>query len=265
MEKIILKDKVIVITGASTGIGKELAFEYARRGAKVVLAARSIPLIEENASLIVKSGGEALPIATDISQRDQMESLIKKSWDKFGRVDMLICNAGISPAKGSLLENDEKDIRNTMEVNFMGSVYGIRAVVPYFEKRGEGQIILVTSIIGKRGIPFNSAYCASKFALQGLAESIRPELMVKNIHLMTVCPAGVDTPFYSNNGKSENREYKLHSPEKIARMIVNACEKKERELLPTFDAKLLYWGNVYFPKFMDKMIFKVKKVGGKIK
>jgi len=129
-----------------------------------------------------------------------------------------------------------------------------------WKKTAGGQIVFVSSIVGKRGFPFNAAYCASKFAVQGLTESIRPELAAKNIHVIAICPPGVDTDFFKNNGKSEKREFRLHSVEKIARMTIQACEKEKRELLPTFDAKILHVANFFAPALMDRAIAKVKGV-----
>ncbi len=254
------ENKVVIVTGASTGIGKELAFQLAEKKAKVVLAARNADVLEKNAADIRAKGGAALAVPTDVSRRFQVEMLVQRAVTEFGALHVLINNAGVSPAKGTILENTEEDVRKTMEINFMGSLYGVWAAAPHIEKAGGGQIVFVSSIVGKRGIPFNAAYCASKFAIQGLTESIRPELALKNIRIITVCPPGVDTPFYTNNGKSEKREYRLHSAEKIARMTINAMEKEQRELLPTIDAKVLNVLNFLAPALMDRAISKVKGI-----
>ena len=169
-------NKTVIVTGASSGIGQELAFQLAKKKAKVVLAARTAELIETHAAKIRSEGGVALAVPTDVSRRFQVELLVQRAVTEFGGLDVMINNAGVSPAKGTILENSEDDVRKTMEINFMGSLHGVWVAAPYMEKAGGGQIVFVSSIIGKRGIPFNAAYCASKFALQGLAESIRPEL-----------------------------------------------------------------------------------------
>lgn len=251
---------MVIVTGASSGIGYELALQLAQKKAKVVLVARRENLLDSLAQKIRQEGGVALPIAMDVSRRFQVEMMVQRTVSEMGRLDVLINNAGISPAKGTLLENSEEDVRRTMDVNFMGGLYGVWASAPHIEKSGGGQIVFVSSIVGKRGIPFNAAYCASKFAVQGLAESIRPELAKKNIRVITICPPGVDTPFYINNGKSRRREFRLHSAQKIARMIIRACENEKRELLPTLDAKLLHVLSFFMPGVMDWAIAKVKKV-----
>ncbi len=254
------ENKVVVITGASSGIGEELAFQLAKKKAKVVLAARRGELIEQHVAKIRAEGGTAIAVPTDVSRRFQVEMLMQRAVAEFGSLDVLINNAGVSPAKGTILENSEEDVRRVMETNFMGSLYGVWAAAPHIEKAGGGQIVFVSSIIGKRGIPFNAAYCSSKFAIQGLTESIRQELARKKIRVINICPAGVDTDFYKNNDKGTRRQYILHSVEKISRRIIRACEKEKREALLTWDAVLLKWLHFFIPGIMDRAIAKAKGV-----
>ncbi len=254
-----LREKVVVITGASSGIGKELAHQLARKGSRLVLAARRAPLLNEVARDLEASGASVLAVPTDVSHRPEVEHLMKSAHDRFGRLDVLINNAGVSTADGVLMGNQEADVRATWEINFMGPLYGVWAAVPFMEKTG-GQIVFVSSILGKRGVPRNAIYSASKFALQGLTESIRPELARQGIRVITICPAGVATPFFEVNGKGNLRRYRLHPVDKIARMIVRACEKEKREVLLTMDAKLLYWLNVFFPRLVDWGVAKNKGV-----
>lgn len=254
-----LKDRVVVITGASSGIGRELAFQFAAKGSRVVLAARTQLVLEQISHQIVQAGGSAFPVPTDVTKRPEVERLMQKTHDAFGRIDILINNAGVSPAVGPLMNVREEDVRTTLEVNLMGGIYGVWAAVPYMEKNG-GEIVFVSSAVGKRGIPRSSAYCASKFAVQGLTESIRQELRSKNIRVITVCPPGVNTPFFVRNGRGDRRNFRLHPVDKISRMIVAACERETPEVLLTIDAKLLYYGNVLFPRFLDWITARVKGV-----
>ena len=255
-----IADRRVVITGASSGIGRELARQFAAKGCAVALAARNAAQLEANAKEIRDKGGRAIAVRTDVSRRADVEALVAVAVREFGGVDILVNNAGIAPASGSLLDNTEPDFRATMEVNFMGSVYGVWAAAPHMEKQGEGLIVFVSSIVGKRGIPFASAYCASKFAVQGLAESIRPELAKKKIHVLTVCPPGVDTAFFENNGRPRGHRFRLHPAATIARMIIRACESGKRELLPTIDAKLIYYLNVLAPGLTDWAIARARGV-----
>ena len=121
-------------------------------------------------------------------------------------------------------------------------------------------MVFVSSIVGKRGVPRSSIYCASKFAVQGLTESIRPELHRKNIRVVSVCPPGVDTPFFEKNGRGGRRRFRLHPVRKIAAMIVRACELETREALLTIDSKLIYWANVFVPRLVDWAAAKNKGV-----
>lgn len=252
------KNKVVVITGASSGIGKELAIELIPKKSLVVLAARNKEAMEALARKINPAGDQTLVVQTDVSDRNQIENLVQKTVERFGRIDVFINNAGVSWAQGTLLQNKEEDVRATMDINFMGPLYSVWAVAPVMEKGGGGQIVFVSSCIGKRGVPHNAVYCASKFALNGLAESIRPELKLQNIRVITVCPPGVRTPFFENNKKGGVRTHRLHPVEKISRMIISACEKEKREVLLTIDSKLLHWLNVFFPKTMDWALAKNK-------
>ncbi len=233
--------------------------QMAAKGAKVVLAARNAAELGRAVAEIRAKGGEAISIPTDVTSRAQMIYLAEKAFEWFKRIDVFISNAGISTPPGTFMQNSETDVRAVMDTNFMAGAYAVWAAVPLMEKTG-GLMVFVTSIVGKRGIATSAAYCASKFAMQGLAESIRPELKKKNIRVMTVCPPGVDTPFFTKHGRGGKRSFPLHPVDKICKIIVDGCEKEKRELLPTADAKLLHWGNVFFPGLMDWAIAKNKKI-----
>jgi dehydrogenase/reductase SDR family protein 7B len=172
-----LSGTTAVITGATSGIGREAAREFAKTGAKVVLAGRRKERLLELASEIEASGGQALSVQTDVAEQAQVEALIEKCVERFGRVDVLVNNAGVAMASQFEAMSLE-DFRRLMDVNFWGAVYACRAAVPQMRKqRGGGVILNVSSIFGKRGMPFETAYCASKFALAGFSEALRAELM----------------------------------------------------------------------------------------
>ncbi|MCB4757544.1 MAG: SDR family oxidoreductase [Elusimicrobia bacterium] len=253
------KDKVIAITGASTGIGRELALQLARQGNRVALAARRPVLLEDLKKEIEHLGGKALAVPTDVSKRNEIVAFVQKIQNEWGRLDIFISNAGITHPPRPLLELDESSVRQVMETNFMAAIYAVWAAAPVMEKQGGGQLVFVSSIVGKRGVAKNAVYCASKFALQGLTESIRMELKPKKIRVLTVCPPGVDTPFFEVNHRSAERRYRLHPVQKIARMIIQAIDRGRREVLLTEDAKIMHWLNVFFPGFLDWAVAYVKR------
>lgn len=253
-----LKDKVVVITGASSGIGKELAFQFAAKGAKVVLAARNSAALNESAAKIEQDGGVALAIATDVTKRAEVDYLVSQTVKKFGRIDIFINNAGVTHRSVPAAELREEEVKTVMDTNFTSGLYSLWAVVPHMEKSGGGQLVFVSSVVGKRGIPRNAIYCASKFALQGFTESIRLELKRKNIRVINVCPPGVNTPFYENNQRGDKRTFFLQPVQKIARLIVRASEKEQRDVLLTWNSKALHYANVFFPRLTDWAIAKNK-------
>lgn len=256
-----LEGKRIIITGASSGIGAELARQLGRKRAKLALAARRVERLEKVADEARRAGAEVITVRTDVSKRADMENLVRQTVDAFGGLDVLVNNAGVSLAQGTLMDNREDDIRATWEVNFMGGVYGVWAAVPQLEKAGGGLIVFISSILGKRAVAKNAVYSASKFALQGLFEALRSELGPKNIRVLSVCPPGVDTPFFEVNGKQAKRTHRLHPVDKIVSLTIKSCERETRETLLTIDSKLLHWGNVFFPRLLDWAITKNKGVG----
>ena len=148
---------VAAITGASSGIGKELAFQLAARGCAVALAARRGDLVEEHARRIRAAGGRALAMATDVARKSDVEAFMRGAFDAFGRLNLVVNNAGIAPATGTLMDNSEDDFRRTMDVNLMGGVYGVWAAAPLMERSGGGVMVFVSSIMGKRGAPRSAA------------------------------------------------------------------------------------------------------------
>src|SRR5438477_2685294 len=143
-----LNEKVVVITGASSGIGKELAFQFAKKGSKVVLAARNKDALDSIAKEIQGSGGSALAVSTDVSKRSQVENLVLKSVGAFGRIDIFISNAGITHPARDLTELAEETVRSVIETNLMGAIFSLWAAVPQMEKTGGGQMVFVSSVVG---------------------------------------------------------------------------------------------------------------------
>ncbi len=252
-----MKDKVIIITGASSGIGKALAFESARKGAKVVAASRTGVSDPE----LFKISSEILDVRADVTSESDCENLIAKAVERFGRVDILVNNAGIS-MRALFSEVDLDVIRKLMDTNFWGTVYCTRYAMPYL-LASKGSLVGVSSIAGYKGLPGRTGYSASKFAMQGFLEVVRIENLKKGLHVLIACPgfttSNIRNVALSKDGTAQGEtpldEGKLMSSEEVARQIIGAIEKKQDRLILTIQGKLTVLLNKFFPKFMDKMVY----------
>jgi NADP-dependent 3-hydroxy acid dehydrogenase YdfG len=203
--------RVAIIAGASSGIGWETALAYARKKWAVVLAARRADRLEELAQRCRREGGEALAVPTDVARQEQVEALVARAAESFGRIDVMVNNAGFGLG-GRVHEISDRQMRDIFDVNFYGVFYGCKAVAPVMIRQRSGHIFNVSSVIGKRGTPLNGAYCATKFAVAGLTESMRVELAAWNVRVTLVCPGLTDTEFFDHvrgaeeNGDAENRD-----------------------------------------------------------
>lgn len=220
--------KTALVTGASSGIGRSLALELARAGANVVLAARSAPALEELARQIEDGGGHALSVPTDVSQPDPVERLVQKTLDCWGRIDLLIANAG-AYIRGPVDTLTVKDFEKSMAVNFYGSLYPILNVLPIMQQQKSGHIVLMSSLDAKKGIPLDAPYVAAKFAAAGFAEVLRQELHGSGIEVTVVYPGRVDTPMIG--------ALKVHpisakiSPEAVARATLRGVRRRRAEVI----------------------------------
>ena len=256
-----MKNKVVIITGASSGIGKALAYEAAGRGAKLVLAARRKGDLDIIAAEIRHTGQEVLTVQTDVSREDDCRQLIEKAIAGFGRIDVLICNAGISMR--ALFEQVDLDvIRRLMDVNFWGTVYCTKYALDHLLHSG-GSVVGVSSIAGYKGLPGRTGYSASKFAMQGFLEVLRIENLKKGLHVLIACPGFTASNIRntalaadgSMQGESPRDENKMMTSEEVARHIVHAVEKRKRTLVLTSQGKMTLLLNKFFPGFMDKMVY----------
>ncbi|MCB2220040.1 MAG: SDR family oxidoreductase [Bacteroidetes bacterium] len=254
-----MKGKVVVITGASSGIGKQLAIQFGKKGANVVLAARSLDKLEE-----VKKQFEAdkvLSVKTDVSKESDCRMLIQQTIDTFGTIDILINNAGIS-MRALFEEMDIKVLKQLMDVNFYGSVYCTKFALPYL-LQSRGSVVGVSSIAGYKGLPGRTGYSASKFALQGFLEVLRIENMKKGLHVLIACPGFTASNIRNTSltadgtqqGESPRDEAKMMSAEEVAARIISAVEKRKHRLTLTTQGKLTVMLNKFFPRFMDKMVY----------
>jgi short-subunit dehydrogenase len=255
-----MKDKVVVITGASSGIGRALAKEFALKGACLSLGARRTELLEELQAELPET--EILIQKTDVSREDDCRLLIEATIKRFGRIDMLINNAGIS-MRAIFEEVDLKVIRQLMDVNFYGTVYCSKYALPYLLKT-KGSLVGVISIAGYVGLPGRTGYSASKFAIRGFLDTVRIENLRKGLHVLVAAPgftASEVRKFALTNdgsvqGESPRNEDKMMSAEECARRIVRAIEKRKRELILTFtEGKLTVFLGKFFPALLDRLTY----------
>lgn len=233
-----MQNKVVVITGASSGIGKALAEKYASAGWNLSLAARRIERLQELSELY--PGVEVLSVKTDVTLETDCKNLIDKTIEKFGRIDVLINNAGISMR--ALLENVDLDvIRKVMDVNFWGTVYCTKYALPWL-LQSKGSLVGVISVGGYVGLPGRSGYSASKFAMRGFLDSIRVENRRSGLHVLIAAPGFTTSEIRkhalvadgSQQGETPRDENKMMSAEECASHIYRAVKRRQRKIILTF-------------------------------
>ena len=252
--------RVVAITGASAGIGRATALRLARDGASVAISARRISQLNEVAAEITAAGGHALPLVADVTSEEDMEMLVRSSIERFGRLDVMICNAGFGVA-GSIDEITPDQMRKLVDVNYMGTYHAARAALPVFRRQGRGHLIMISSIVGKRGVPYMGAYAATKFAQVGLAECLRSEFVGSDIHVSVVYPVSTDTEFFDvmsrETGTHVERAFgPRQSVETVADAIARAIEHPVPEVYPYATSRGLVWLNALAPGFCDRFVQK---------
>lgn len=236
-------------------------YEFAGRGAKVVAAARSYEKLKKISLDIQSTNLEILPVITDVSKEDDCKHLMDATIKEFGRIDILINNAGISMR--ALFEDVDLDVvRKLMDVNFWGTVYCSKYAIKHLLE-SKGSLVGVSSIAGYKGLPGRTGYSASKFAMQGFLEVVRIENMKKDMHVLIACP-GFTTSNIRNTalaadgteqGESPRDESGMMSAEEVAARIAHAIEKRKKQLILTSQGKITVLLNKWFPSFMDKMVY----------
>src|SRR5678809_1086734 len=187
--------QVIAITGASAGIGRATALRMAREGAAVAICARRADRLDAIAAEIVAAGGQALSMTADVTRVEDMDLFVARTVERFGHLDVMMCNAGFGIA-GAIDDIAPDQMRKIMDVNYTGTYHATRAALPLFRRQGSGHVIIVSSIVGKRGVPYMGAYSATKFAQVGLAECLRSEVAGTGIHVSIVYPVSTETEFF---------------------------------------------------------------------
>ena len=255
-----MKGKVVVITGASSGIGRALAKNFFYRGASLALAARRIDQLE---SLKVElQNADILCVKTDVANEADCKELINRTFKKFGRIDVLINNAGVS-MRTLFRDMDLEVIHRLMNVNFFGTVYCTKYALPYLLK-SQGSLVGVISIAGHVGLPGRSAYSASKFAVRGFLDSIRIEHLHSGLHVLVAAPGFTASEIRkvaltsdgTPQGETPRDESAMMSAEECANQIVNAIIKRKRELVLTFmEGKLTVFLGKFFPSLLDRLTY----------
>lgn len=259
------KNKVVWITGASSGIGEALAKAFASEGAKLILSARRVEELHRVKESLNLPDEDVLILPLDLSETSKTNELAQKVISTFGKIDLLINNGGIS--QRSLATDTPIEIdRKIMEINFFGTIALTKSVLPYMLKQKNGHIIVISSIAGKFGFYFRSAYSASKHALHGFFESLRMELYNENVKVLIVCPGKIKTDISINavtgNGGKHNKmdesQAKGISAEECARQILNGIKNNKEELFIGGKELKAIWVKRFFPKLFSKLIRKQK-------
>jgi short-subunit dehydrogenase len=226
----------IVITGASSGIGLATALAFARRGDRLVLAARDEASLDEAAARVRAEGAEAIAVPTDVSSERRVEELARAAFDAFGRLDVWINNAAVT-AFGLFERIPAEVFRQVIETDLIGTANGARAAVPIFKRQGGGTLVNVASMVSYVPQPYATPYVASKTAIRAFGECLRMELSLeraRDVHVCTVMPESVDTPLFDNAANFAGRAARpmppLLSPEEVAAAIVRVVERPRREL-----------------------------------
>ena len=252
-----LSGKRAILTGASSGIGRALALELARRGVKQTLIARNAERLHLTADGVRELGSEVQPFVGDVTDPHVRATALERAQQKFGGVDLLINNAGVS-AYGRFAEASPERLRQIMEVNFFAAAEFTREATPLLRTGNDPAVVNIGSILGCRGLPRGAEYSASKFALHGLSESIRPELTKLGVELLLVAPGSTDTDFKANVLEKNNAPPWADTAgvpaEQVARQIAYALERRRQFMIPNRKGWWLVTLNRFAPWLVDRAL-----------
>src|SRR2546421_12207059 len=256
-----LSEQVVVVTGASSGLGRAIARGAGARGAKVVVAARGLDGLNAAADELERAGSEALAVQTDVAEQEQVEALVARSVERFGRIDTFVANAIVTVyAEAHRLEPDE--LRRVIDVNFFGVVYGYWAALPHL-RESRGTFLHVGSALAYRGIPLQAAYCSSKAAARPFLESARVEEQKagSQVAISLVLPGAINTPQFDRDrqklGYQPQPVPPIYEPEPFAEATLRCAERPVRELPIGWGAQKLLWGQKLSPRAGDLMLLRM--------
>ena len=229
-----MKDKVVVVTGASSGIGRATAHAFAKRGASLLLAARSDQQLDIVEAECADLGVRAIGVPTDVGNNEEVEELGARAEREFGRFDVWVNNAGLL-LLGRIDEAPVEDFERVIQTNLLGTSYGSRVALKHFRQRGQGTLINISSIVSGLGQLYSSAYTASKWGVRGLSEALRMEVTDQpNIHVCTVMPSAIDTPIFQHAANYTGRDVQalppVYPPEQVAEVIVSMVDSPRAEV-----------------------------------
>lgn len=249
--------RVAAITGASAGIGAACARVFAAAGMPVALFARRRDRLDALVAEIEDGGGRALAVEGDVTSEADVRAFVTRTLAAFGRFDVMVANAGIG-FHGTLDETTADVFARLMEVNVNGTYFAARAALPHFEAQRQGHLVVVSSIVGRRGTPTSAAYAATKFAQVGFVESLRADLAGSGIHVTTVYPVRTTTEFHAamtrDYGFRVEGKGPTQSAEHVARCILGAVKRPRPEVYPYPLAKLLAVASVVAPEWIDRFV-----------
>ena len=257
-----MKNKTVVITGASSGIGEATAYEFAAKGANVVLAARSVDKLNEVKLRCEQLGAKVLVVKCDVSNDEHCRNLVNETLGAFSSIDVLVNNAGIS-MRALFNDCDIAVIKQVMDINFWGSVYCTKYALPYLLK-SKGSVVAVSSLAGIAGLPGRTGYSASKFALAGFMQSLRIENLKNNLHVGIIYPgytaSNIRNTALNKAGEAQKEspfdESKLMPAETVAKEIAIMVEKRRASRILTGQGALLKWLNLLVPSIVDGLIYR---------
>lgn len=261
----LFRQKVIAVTGASSGIGLETALAFAREGGILCVGARRRDLLNDVAARCREaSRDQALPFTLDVTNPESCKAFIKEIIDTYKRLDVLVVNAGITMDALSY-EVDLKVLREIMEINYFGALHSVLPAIPYLME-SKGTLVIVSSITGKRAVPTRSGYCASKYALHGFFESMRLELKSKGVHVLMACPGFTDTEMQNKRRAKDgsiapnrtSRERSM-SASAVAKHIMNATYRRKKEIILSLEGKTIVWLTRWFPSLADYLVCRYMK------
>lgn len=251
-----MSERLVLISGASDGIGRASARGFLARGDRVIAVGRDV---ERLRSLADESGpgDRLLPIAADVTDAGSMNAMVARVLAEAGAPDVVVANAGLG-LDARFTEMSDADLHAVFAVNVFGLVRTVRPFLQGMLDRGSGRVLLISSIVGKRGVPHYSAYSASKFALHGIADALRAELWRSGVTVGVVCPASTQTAFSEHARRSGPQQRRVrprrHSAESVARAIVRMAGSTRRETILGFEAKLLTLADLIAPGLVDRML-----------